>query len=300
MQSTSKILMVRPAKFGFNEQTAGNNAFQSKGDAVTAAQEAEREFDAFVNLLKENEVDLHVIQDTPQPETPDSIFPNNWFSTHEGGTLVLYPMFAPNRRLERKESVIGYIKENFGVKRVVDLSHFEGSSLFLEGTGSMVADRDNNLIYACKSVRTDERVLEEFCEETDFDYFLFGAYDSLGNPIYHTNVMMSVGSRFVVVCLDSVRDLDERENLIGLAEESDKEIIEISMEQMENFAGNMLEIKNRRGEPLLIMSQRALKSLGKEQRERLESYCKIVAPNLTVIENNGGGSARCMMAEIFI
>lgn len=300
MQSTSKILMIRPVNFGFNEQTSGNNAFQVRGDEEYARSKAIKEFDEFAELLRSNGVDLSVVEDTPEPHTPDSVFPNNWFSTHEGGTLVLYPMFAPNRREERKPSVINFIKENFKVKRVVDLTLNEKSELFLEGTGSMIIDRDHNLVYACRSPRTDEKVLEQFCEELDYDYFLFGASDASGNDIYHTNVMMCVGTEFVVVCLDAVKDIDERENLIGLIEESDKEIVEISLEQMSKFAGNMLEVKSKEGEKLLVMSKRAYNSLNQEQVDTLQKYCRIISPNLTTIENNGGGSARCMMAEIYL
>lgn len=292
--------MIRPVNFGFNEQTSGNNAFQVRGDEEYARSKAIKEFDEFAELLRSNGVDLSVVEDTPEPHTPDSVFPNNWFSTHEGGTLVLYPMFAPNRREERKPSVINFIKENFKVKRVVDLTLNEKSELFLEGTGSMIIDRDHNLVYACRSPRTDEKVLEQFCEELDYDYFLFGASDASGNDIYHTNVMMCVGTEFVVVCLDAVKDIDERENLIGLIEESDKEIVEISLEQMSKFAGNMLEVKSKEGEKLLVMSKRAYNSLNQEQVDTLQKYCRIISPNLTTIENNGGGSARCMMAEIYL
>jgi len=291
--------MIRPVNFGFNEQTSGNNAFQVRGDEENARTKAIKEFDEFADLLRSNGVELFVVEDTPEPHTPDSVFPNNWFSTHEGGTLVLYPMFAPNRREERKPSVINFIKENFKVKRVVDLTGNEKSQMFLEGTGSMIIDRDHNLVYACRSPRTDEKVLEQFCEELDYDYFLFGASDAAGNEIYHTNVMMCVGTEFVVVCLDAVKDMDERENLIGLIEESDKEIVEISLEQMGKFAGNMLEVKSKEGDKLLVMSKRAYNSLTQEQVDTLQKYCRIISPNLTTIENNGGGSARCMIAEIY-
>lgn len=300
MQSTSKILMIRPINFGFNEQTSTNNAFQVKGFEKDAAIKAGAEFDAFVDMLRAHDVQVVVIEDTPQPHTPDSVFPNNWFSTHQGGTLVLFPMFAPNRRLERKPAVLDFLKQKSDVKRIVDLTYFEKESKFLEGTGSMVPDRDSNLIFACRSIRTNEEVLEKFCDELDCDYLLFDAFDQDGNPIYHTNVMMSVCTKFVVVCLDAIKDLEERASLIELAEESDKEVIEISLEQMAQFAGNMLELRSKSGEPLLVMSQTAKGSLDQEQIEKLESYCKIIAPNLSTIENNGGGSARCMIAELFV
>jgi hypothetical protein len=300
MQSTSRILMVRPVNFGFNEQTSANNAFQQRGHESNAREGAIKEFDEFVQLLRSAGVEVFVIEDTPEPHTPDSIFPNNWFSAHEGGTLVLYPMFAPNRRLERKPAVLDFIRKNFLVKRVVDLTKFEEKSLFLEGTGSMIFDRDHNLVFACRSVRTDETVLEAFCDELDYDYFLFNATDSAGNPIYHTNVMMCIAGSFAVVCLDAVKDIDERQNLIALIEESDKEIIEISLEQMEKFAGNMLEVESKTAESILVMSKTAYNSLTQDQVDKIGQHCKIVAPNLTTIENNGGGSARCMMAELFL
>jgi len=300
MQSTSKVLMIRPVNFGFNEQTSANNVFQVKGFEQDAAIKAIAEFDAFIDLLNNAGVHVVVIEDTPEPHTPDSIFPNNWFSTHQGGTLVLYPMFAPNRRLERKPAVLDFIKQKSNVKRVVDLTYFEKENKFLEGTGSMVPDRDSNLIFACCSPRTNEEVLEKFCDELDYDYLLFEAFDQAGNPIYHTNVMMSVCSKFVVVCLDAIKDLDERASLIGLVEESDKEVIEISFEQMSHFAGNMLEVRSQSGEALLVMSKTAQKSLYPEQLKKLGSYCKIIAPNISTIEINGGGSARCMIAELFV
>lgn len=299
MQSTNKILMVRPSNFGFNSQTSSNNAFQKEGFSEGANEKATAEFDNFVKLLTDAGVTVYVVNDTPEPHTPDSIFPNNWFSTHEGGTLVLYPMFAPNRRLERKEGVLSFLRSNFKFKREVDLTGFEKKNLFLEGTGSMIPDRDNCMVYACRSQRTNEEVLESFCDELEFDYFLFDATDAQGKPIYHTNVMMCVGTEFVVVCLDAINDLDQRETLIGYIEEGDKEIIEISLDQMEEFAGNMLEVRSSKGEPMLVMSARAKRSLDSNQLASLEKYCKIIAPELETIENNGGGSARCMMAEIF-
>ena len=299
MQSTNKILMVRPSNFGFNSQTSANNAFQKEGFADNANEKAIAEFDNFAAMLKEAGVEVFVVNDTPEPHTPDSVFPNNWFSTHEGGTLALYPMFAPNRRLERKESVINFLKTNFKFKRVVDLTDFEGKKVFLEGTGSMILDRDNCIAFACRSQRTDEEVLEQFCDELEYDYLIFDACDSAGKPIYHTNVMMCIGTAFAVVCLDAVNDIDQREDLIGLIEESDKAVIEISLEQMEEFAGNMLEVRGKEGEPLLVMSARAKRALTDEQIAALEKHCKIIAPELETIENNGGGSARCMMAEIF-
>ena len=298
IQTTDSVLMVRPVSFGYNEQTAINNSFQQKGFEKNAQECALQEFDSFVKLLIENDINVEVVYDTIDPPTPDSIFPNNWFSTHPG-TLVIYPMFAQNRRNERREDIIELIKTKAHINNVIDLSNNEQKGKFLEGTGSLVLDRVNNIAYACKSPRTDDDVLEEFASALDFEYIIFDAKDKDGGPIYHTNVMMCIGSEFAVVCLDSVVNIDERVSLIESLEEDGKEIVEISLEQMENFAGNMLELVNSKGNHLLIMSERAKESLNEDQIEKLESFCKIVSPDLTTIETNGGGSARCMIAEIF-
>lgn len=302
MQSTSKVLMVRPVRFGFNEQTAGNNSFQKRGYELSAQDMALEEFDNFVSLLRANNVDVVVVEDTPEPHTPDSIFPNNWFSTHASGELVLYPMCAPNRRLERKESVLNVIKEigeRGKMRRIVDLTHWESENLFLEGTGSLIFDRKNRIVFACRSPRCDIAVLEDLCEKLDYEFLDFGAYDRDGKPIYHTNVMMCVGDKFVVACLDSIKNIDERTEFISFVEDCDKELIEISIDQMEQFAGNMLQLRSTGGEPLLIMSATAKRALTTDQLESLMSYCKIISPELESIETNGGGSARCMLAEIF-
>ena len=302
MQSSSKVLMVRPVRFGFNEQTAGNNSFQKRGYELSAQDMALEEFDNFVTLLRANNVDVVVVEDTPEPHTPDSIFPNNWFSTHASGELVLYPMCAPNRRLERKESVLNVIKEigeRGKMRRIVDLTHWESENLFLEGTGSLIFDRKNRIVFACRSPRCDIAVLEDLCEKLDYEFLDFGAYDRDGKPIYHTNVMMCVGDKFVVACLDSIKNIDERTEFISFVEDCDKELIEISIDQMEQFAGNMLQLRSTGGEPLLIMSATAKRALTTDQLESLMSYCKIISPELESIETNGGGSARCMLAEIF-
>jgi len=302
MQTTSRVLMVRPVRFGFNEQTAVNNSFQRRGLELSAQEMALAEFDNFVTLLKTNGVDVSVVEDTPDPHTPDSIFPNNWFSTHESGELVLYPMCAPNRRLERKEKVLKVIREigeNGRMRKLVDLTSWEEKNLFLEGTGSLILDRPNKLAFVCRSPRSDAKVLEQFCEELDYEYFIFNATDNNGSLIYHTNVMMCIGEKFVVACLDSIRNIEERESFIAFVEDCDKELVEISMEQMENFAGNMLQLRGKGGEPLLIMSATAKRSLTAEQLATLSSYCRILAPELEAIETNGGGSARCMIAEIY-
>jgi hypothetical protein len=292
--------MIRPVNFGFNAETAVNNAFQVAGADEAAQEKAAKEFDDFVALLRQNGIDVLVVNDTPEPYTPDSIFPNNWISFHDNGTILLYPMFAANRRQERKPQVLQQIKNQFAVQNTVDLSSYEQEELFLEGTGSMVLDRDHNIAYACLSPRTNQQVLTDFCKKMQYRPVLFTAIDATGKAIYHTNVMMCVGDRYVVICLDSISNQNERatvENTIG---KTGKELIRISIDQMNHFAGNMLQVQNKNGEKLLVMSSQAYQSLTPEQIQQLNSYNRIVHAPLTTIETNGGGSARCMMAEIFL
>ncbi|MBQ8050430.1 MAG: amidinotransferase [Bacteroidaceae bacterium] len=303
-QTTSQLLMVRPVRFAFNEQTAANNAFQQRATddeaALRTQQEAIREFDAYVRLLREAGVGIDVVQDVPEPPTPDSIFPNNCFSTHdeEGGrTLVLYPMFAPNRRLER-EKLLPRLNE-MPFQRIIDLTHYEQQGLYLEGTGSLVLDREHRIAYACRSPRTSERVLADWARQLDYTYLLFDCCDEADIPIYHTNVVMNVGRRQAVVCLESIRDASQREAVEQSLRESGKEVVGISLAQMHHFAGNMLEVRNTAGQPLLIMSQAAHQSLAPEQLRLLERETRILAPHLSAIETAGGGSARCMLAEIY-
>lgn len=298
-QSTGEVLMIRPCSFGYNPQTAANNAFQKKGCENQAQERALAEFDAYVELLRSEGVKVDVVEDTPQPHTPDSIFPNNWFSTHSDGTLVLYPMFAPNRRQERKSGVMDFLISNLDVCNIIDLTGFEAKKQYLEGTGSMVIDRVGGVVFACRSPRTSEKVLEEFCKPFGWRYVLFSAYDGKGGAIYHTNVMMCIGTSLAVVCLDSITDASEREKVVSELKHLGKQIVEISTEQMGCFAGNMLEL-NANGQPLLVMSATAKNALKLNQIQQIESKCKIVAPHLETIEANGGGSARCMLAEIFI
>jgi hypothetical protein len=293
--------MVRPVRFGFNEETAANNAFQKKGGGEVQDLALE-EFGRFAKLLEANGIEVIAIDDTADPHTPDSIFPNNWFSTHATGELVLYPMCAPNRRRERKEAPLIAIKalgEKSCLTKTIDLTSWEDRDKFLEGTGSMVLDRANKIAFACRSVRSDEAALDQFCEKLGYRYFYFDACDRNGGLIYHTNVMMCMGDKFVVACLDSIRDKAERDLFVEIAAKCDKVIVDITIEQMENFAGNMLQLKNKSGQSLLVMSETAKKSLAAAQIETLEKYCKIIAPDINNIETNGGGSARCMIAEIF-
>lgn len=291
--------MIRPVNFSFNTETAVNNAFQSEA-TVNAQQQALQEFEGFVSLLRQNGVDVTVISDTPEPYTPDSIFPNNWVSFHEGGAICLYPMYAANRRLERKPQVLEQIGERFDITATLDFSGYEAEGLFLEGTGSMVLDRDNQIAYACLSPRTDRAVLLDFCEKMGYTPEVFTAVDGKGQPIYHTNVMMCVGDRYVVVCLDAVPDPAERKCLEATIASSGKTIVPISLSQMNQFAGNMLQVHNDKGEKLLVMSSQAYASLQPEQISQLSGFNRILHAPLTVIETNGGGSARCMMAEIHL
>lgn len=307
--------MIRPVRFSYNSQTAVNNAFQESGIPEELSQrQALKEFDAYVEMLRNEGIEVMVVEDTATPHTPDSIFPNNWLSLHSAEELaegasrvaVLYPMFAENRRAERRQDIIealtGAVAPSCASAALLDLTYYEKRNLFLEGTGSLILDRNEHLAYACQSPRTCEEVLEEWSSKMGYDYFLFHAEDMNGNPIYHTNVMMSVGEQLAVVCLDAITDIEERMSLIELLEESDKEIVEISLEQMNEFAGNMLQLHTvKEGELkyIMVMSARAKDSLDQDQIEAIEKYCKIVAPDLEFIERNGGGSARCMLAEIF-
>ena len=298
-QTTDTVLMISPVAFDYNAETAVNNAFQSEDGITNTAEKAREESDAYIKMLEDNGITVIAVEDTKEPHTPDSVFPNNWFSTHEDGTLVLYPMFAENRRLERKPAALEAIDQNFNKKKTVDLTHYEEEGLFLEGTGSMVLDRVNKIVYACESPRTNRTVLEDFCKQLGYMPVIFQAVDADGTEIYHTNVMMHVGSEVAVVCLDSIKDDAQRAEVNESLENTGKEIMEISFDQMNHFAGNMLELHNKDGEPCLIMSQAAYKSLTWDQIELLDSKMTLITPDLECIEQNGGGSARCMLAEIF-
>jgi hypothetical protein len=300
-QSTPHILMIRPVNFSFNEETAGSNAFQNRhADKISINEKAQDEFDRMVNDLRENGVDVNVIEDTPEPYTPDSIFPNNWVSFHADGSVFLYPMQAENRRLERNEDIIKKLEDRFTVKHVIDLSRFEIEDKFLEGTGSMVLDRENKIAYACLSPRTDSEVLHLFCDQTGYKAISFDAVDQRGKAIYHTNVLMCIGSGFAVICLDCIPNPHEKIVVKESLKSTQKEIIDISFEQMNRFAGNMLEVQNKAGEKLIVMSQNAYSSLTQPQRTILQKYGKLVHPDISTIEHIGGGSTRCMIAEVHL
>jgi hypothetical protein len=291
--------MIRPVNFSFNPETAVNNAFQSAATA-DAQQQAQQEFDEFVRILRDNDVDVTVIDDTPEPFTPDSIFPNNWISFHDQGLICLFPMYATNRRPERNSAIIQQLSQRFRIDRTLDFSNHEHEGRFLEGTGSMVLDRDRKIAYACLSPRTDKTVLLDFCTKTGYTPEIFTAVDEKGNAIYHTNVMMCVADRYVVACLDSLPNPNERDHFIRTVQSTGKTLIPISPAQMNNFAGNMLQVHNRTGERLLIMSTRAFQSLTPDQIGQLTAFNRILHSPLHNIETNGGGSARCMMAEIHL
>lgn len=300
MQTTSHLLMIRPVNFTFNAETAVNNAFQVPGAGGDAQHKALAEFDNLVRILRDNGVDVTVVDDTPQPYTPDSIFPNNWVSFHRDATVCLYPMYAANRRLERKPGILRAVGEKFAIGATLDFSSYEEQGLFLEGTGSMVLDRDMKIAYACLSPRTDKEVLLDFCRKLDYRPEVFTAADAAGRAIYHTNVMMCVAHRFVVVCLDALPIPAERQHLEATIRASGKTMIPITLDQMNHFAGNMLQVENREGEKLLVMSSQAYDSLTPVQVKELEAFNRILDAPLTTIETNGGGSARCMLAEIHL
>lgn len=297
--------MVRPANFAFNPQTAENNAFQSRDQLLSAdemRQKAVAEFDAFVRLLRAAGVNVVVAEDTPEPAKPDAVFPNNWVTFHQEGHIITYPMFAPLRQLERSEAVISTVlRQGFeAAGRRLHLEQHEAAHIFLEGTGSIIFDHVHRLAYACLSPRTDAGLLDELCQAIGYRPVVFHSTDANGQDIYHTNVMMALGETFVVICMDSVKDEAEQRLLRDTFAQTGKEIVDISMDQMNSFAGNMLQVRNTRGELFLVMSQQAFESLTPEQIARLESHCALLHPDIRTIETYGGGSARCMMAEIFL
>ncbi len=299
MQNTAHLLMIQPVNFGFNAETAVNNTFQ-KNISGDVQQKALKEFNDFVALLRKNKVDVTIVKDSLAPSTPDSIFPNNWISFHADGRIFLYPMFAVNRRLERKAAVLDVVQEKFTITEIVDLTQSEADELFLEGTGSMVLDRENKIAYACLSPRTNESILNEFCKRTGYVAVTFHSTDSNDVDIYHTNVMMCIAKTFAVTCLESIKDAEERENLIAAIQKTNKELVDISLEQLNRFAGNMLQVLNADGELLLVMSTQAFESLTDTQIKILQKHNRIFNSSLKTIETAGGGSARCMMAEVFL
>ena len=295
-----EILMVRPYQFYFNQQTAANNFFQSNVNIENANELAIAEFDAMVEKLRAHQIKVNVVQDTKDPSTPDSIFPNNWVSTHEGGTLCLYPMFAENRRAERKSTVLDFLESNYKIENTLDLTDLEKEGIFLEGTGSMVLDHQNKLAYGCLSERLDKNAFYEWCDKMQFKAIAFKAVDDKAQPIYHTNVMMCMGDQFVVICLDSIPNEKEKQMLVDSFDQTNKEVITISQDQLNHFAGNMLQVFDINEKPHLIMSEQAHTSLDPAQVKSLEKYNPILPISIPTIEALGGGSTRCMMAEIYL
>lgn len=304
MQTASTVLMVEPIAFGYNSQTAENNYFQKEQKETDIQEKALQEFTNFVEKLRNKGVNVITVKDTFIPHSPDSIFPNNWVSFHENGTVALYPMFALNRRDERRTDILETLKiEGFNIDHIEDFSSAELQEIYLEGTGSMIFDHDHKIAYGSVSLRLNEKLFREFCAKFNFKPVVFHSFQNVGNqrlPIYHTNVMMCVAEQFVVICLDSIDDEMEREKVQEIIKSTDKELIEISEDQLQQFAGNMLQVQNDAGRQFLVMSETAYKSLTQDQIQKIEHYCEIIYADLNTIETNGGGSARCMLAEVFL
>lgn len=295
-----EILMVRPFQFYFNQQTAANNFFQSNINIENSNELAIAEFDAMVEQLRTHKIKVQVVQDTKDPSTPDSIFPNNWFSTHAGGTLCLYPMYAENRRAERKLSVIDFLQKNYKIENLLDLTDLEKEGKFIEGTGSMVLDHQNKISYGCLSERLDKEAFTYWCNKMQFKPISFKALDHKAQSIYHTNVMMCMGNQFVVICLESIPDEQEKQIVLESFLQTNKEVITISQDQLNHFAGNMLQVFDVDEKPHLILSNQAYKTLNVAQLKSLEKYNPLLPISIPTIEAIGGGSTRCMMAEIYL
>ncbi|MBI1768907.1 MAG: amidinotransferase [Bacteroidetes bacterium] len=302
MQSTNRVFLVRPASFNYNTETALSNSFQNKIELPPSkvSKKAIEEFDGVAAKLTSKGVDVNVFDDTALPIKPDAIFPNNWISLHTNGTMVLYPMCTPNRRLERRQDIIESLRKKFKVTSTIDLTGYEKENRFLEGTGSVVFDHENKIAYACLSPRTDKKLFIELCQRLSYKPIYFSSLDQKGKEIYHTNVMMCIGDKFAVICLDSISDLTERKSVIESFAKTSHELIDISYEQMNRFAGNMLMLKTNSNSSILAMSESAYESLNNDQRKRIEKYGELVPLSIPTIETIGGGSARCMIAEIFL
>jgi hypothetical protein len=306
MQITNTILMIRPVNFRMNEQTAVNNYFMEEMDLKDNSinEKAQEEFDAFVTVLRSKGVNVIVVEDTKEPDTPDSIFPNNWVSFHTSGTVAVYPMFAKNRRMERRNDIFDILEQHgFKINEIIDYTSAEEEGIFLEGTGSILKDRVNQKAYCALSERANEDLFIEYCEDFDCFPVIFNANQTVNGerlPIYHTNVMMAMAENFAVICLDSIDDKKEHKNVVQHLKKDGKEIIEITEEQMHHFAGNMLQVIGANDQRLMVMSSQAYHSLSPTQIKNIEKHCEIVHSSLDTIETFGGGSARCMMAEVFL
>ena len=300
MQSTSTIAMVRPAAFGFNEETAVNNFFQdaSQKNNLSLQQSALKEFDAMVAMLQKNNIDVIVLNDTLEPAKPDAVFPNNWFSCRNG-EITIFPMFAKNRRQERRTELVEEIKSKTGITKINDWSCYENDDQFLEGTGSIVFDHENCMAYACISSRTDENMFVKYAGQMNYKPISFMASDEAGNEIYHTNVLMCIGSGYAIICTDAIKNETEKEMVTGELKKTGHQVIDISFHQVRNFAGNMLQLLSKDGKQYLLMSKTAHNSLLPDQINDLENFSTLITPDVSVIEKASGGSVRCMVAEIF-
>ncbi|AWH83778.1 amidinotransferase [Flavobacterium album] len=306
-QITDTLLMIRPVAFRMNEQTAVNNYYQKVMDNLlpeTVNAKAQQEFDAFVEKLRAAGINVVVVDDTVDPDTPDSIFPNNWVSFHDNGDVALYPMFAENRRSERREDILDMLEDKgFNIENIVDYTSAEEDNIFLEGTGSIVLDRVNHKAYCALSPRADEELLIEYCEDFEFTPVIFEAFQTVNGErknIYHTNVMMCIGDTFAVICADCIDDKKERKMVLENLRGDGKEIILLTEEQLNHFAGNMLQVQGANGKSYLVMSDSARQVLTKDQVAKIEKHTEILSSSLDTIEACGGGSARCMMAEVFL
>ena len=303
-QITNNIMMIEPVSFNYNTEAAINNYYQINNTALSKAEiqkKALKEFKEFVSLLRSKNINVIVFKDTENPKTPDSIFPNNWVSFHIDGEIVLYPMYAKNRRLERRNDIIQKLRDDFIVTKINDFSYYENQELYLEGTGSMILDRKNKICYAAISDRTNKNIVNDFCNQLNFKPILFTSNQDVRGKrlaIYHTNVMMCITTNFAIVCLDSIDCNEEKDRVIDILNETKKEIISISEEQTNKFAGNMLEVEGDK--KYLVMSKSAYSCLTENQIKKINKYCEILYSDLSTIEDYGGGSARCMMAEIFL
>ena len=300
-QSTNSVLMIRPGRFYPNPETAADNAFQARVDSAADALStvARKEFDAAVQTLRAGGVNVHVFEDTAEPEKPDAVFPNNWISTHHDGRIALFPMYSALRRKERRHDIVGELRKHYRVTEVIDYSVFEKKGCWLEGTGSLVLDHLNKIAYVSLSNRSDPKVIHRFADDFSYEPVTFTSIGSDGQPIYHTNVMMCIGTAFALVGLEMILNKAERQQVRARLERSGKDIVELSPHQIENFAGNAIELHNRHGEKLLVLSKRAARALTGEQRARLSGYAHLVPLDLPTIEL-GGGSARCMIATIHL
>lgn len=303
MQTTNTLLMIEPVSFGFNKETAQDNFFQINDKKHNVQEKALAEFKAFVKAMRQEKINIITIKDTLSPHTPDSIYPNNWITLQEDGDIVLYPMFAPNRRQERREAILNQFKNDFQIKEIVNWTKAESNGQYLEGTGSMIFDHDYKIAYGSISKRLDLELFKKYCDKYKYQPVVFHANQTINGsrlPIYHTNVMMCIAKEFAVICLESIDNKTERNFVKESIDKSDKRILEISEEQMHHFAGNMLQVQNAEGKSFMVMSKTAYTSLTAKQIEFIENYSTLIYSDLSTIERNGGGSARCMIAEVFL